>query len=104
MTKKQNPPRPSINHSHWEEILSDINYDFLPLEYVSTIIVKFLDGKVWEVGVDQRSGMSDDPGEVINEFLKEYEDNIETVDFRLDTDRLKKDVSRRTRRFLKLNK
>tara|TARA_B100000683_G_scaffold273647_1_gene319796 strand:+ start:122 stop:421 length:300 start_codon:yes stop_codon:yes gene_type:complete len=92
------------NSKVWDEILDDVNYDFLPIEYVSTIIVRFLDGKTWEVAVDNRKRLTQDPGTVIHEFLEEYKDSIDTVDFRLDTERLKKDITRRTKRFLKLNK
>jgi len=92
------------NSKVWDEILDEVNYDFLPIEYVSTIIVRFVDGKTWEIAVDNRRRLTEDPGHVIDEFMQEYKDSIDTVDFRLDIPRLKKDITRRTKRFLKLNK
>ena len=37
-------------------------------------------------------------------LFNEYEDTIQNIDFRLDTERLKKDIQKRTTRFLKVNK
>lgn len=92
-----------LNDTNWDEILDEVDYDYLPIEYVSYVVVTFLDGKVWEVDVHNKKN-TDDPAEVIAAFLEEYNDKIDTVDFRLDVDRLKKDITKRTKRFLKLNK
>ena len=97
------PKKIDLSETNWEEILDEVDYDYLPIEYVSSIVVSFLDGKVWEVDVHAKKNV-DDPAEVIASFLDEYNDKIDTVDFRLDTERLKKDITRRTKRFLKLNK
>lgn len=97
------PKKTDLSETNWEEILDEVDYDYLPIEYVSSIVVSFLDGKVWEVDVHAKKNV-DDPAEVIASFLDEYNDKIDTVDFRLDTERLKKDITRRTKRFLKLNK
>lgn len=97
------PKKIDLSETNWEEILDEVDYDYLPIEYVSSIVVSFLDGKVWEVDVHAKKNV-DDPAEVIASFLDEYNDKIDTVDFRLDTERLKKDITKRTKRFLKLNK
>ena len=92
-----------VGETNWEEIFDTIDIDYLPIEYVGTIIVTFLDGKVWEVDVHNKNNV-DDPADTIATFLDEYNEKIDTVDFRLDTDRIKKDITKRTKRFLKLNK
>ncbi len=96
-------PKENIENDYWEEILDNVDYDYLPIEYVSTVIVTFLDQKVWEIDVHNKKN-EDDPADIIATFLDEYNDKIDTVDFRLDTKRLQKDVTKRTKRFLKLNK
>lgn len=88
---------------YWEEILSTVSMDFIPLEYINTVVVTFRDGKVWDIDVEKSSQETDVEG-VLDEFFQEYDEQIETVDFRLDTDKLKKDVSKRTAKFMKLNK
>lgn len=89
---------------YWEEIFDSVDMDFLPLEYLDLIIVKFIDGKVWEIDVNKSSNNSDNIDDVLEQFFEEYEENIDTIDFRLNTKKLQHDIGRRTRRFLKLNK
>jgi hypothetical protein len=89
---------------YWEEILNDIDMDFIPIEYINTVVVGFKDGKEWEIDITKSKQETSDVDNVLEEFFEEYEDTIETVDFRLDTSRLKADIGKRTRRFLKVNK
>lgn len=89
---------------YWEEILDSVDMDFLPLEYVSFVIVKFSDGRVWEIDLNKQNKESEDLEETLERFFEEFEDTIENVDFRLNIEKLKRDITRRTRRFLKLNK
>ena len=79
--------------------------DFFPIEYVDTIIVTFDDNEVWEI--DVRESANDegvDAEHALQDFFDEYNDTITQVDFRLDLQRVKKDISKRTARFMKLNK
>ena len=89
---------------HWDKILSEIDIDYVPLEYIRTVIVTFLDGKQWEIDVVKNVNPETDVETILDNFFQEYENSIDTVDFRLDTDALKKDIGKRTRRFLKVNK
>ena len=89
---------------YWEEIFESVDMDYLPLEYVATVIVKFNDGKIWEIAVDSKDKENLDIETALEDFFEEYNDSIDTVDFRLNTDKLKHDISKRTRRFLKLNR
>ena len=99
MTKK-----PEHNQDYWEEIFESVEMDFLPLEYVNTVIVKFNDGKIWEIAVDSKDKENLDIETALEDFFEEYQSSIDTVDFRLNTDKLKHDISKRTKRFLKLNR
>jgi hypothetical protein len=38
---------------YWDAILNEIDMDFIPLEYINTVVVKFRDGKVWEIDVEK---------------------------------------------------
>ena len=78
--------------------------DFIPLEYINTVIVGFFDGKEWEIDIKKTKQSTDDVDSILEEFFTEYDDTIDKVDFRLDTERLKKDIQKRTTRFLKVNK
>ncbi len=91
---------------YWEEIFDSIDMDYLPLEYIDRILIKFQDGSVWDI--DIKDSKKKQPIEQIEDSLdqlfEEYEDNIETIDFRLDLKRVQTDVSKRVYKFLKLNR
>lgn len=89
---------------YWDELLQQIDMDYIPLEYMSSVVVKFTDGKEWEIEVQKSKNSELDIEKTLDDFFKEYEDTIDTVDFRLNLKKLQRDVAKRTRRFLKLNK
>lgn len=89
---------------YWEEIFDSIDMDFLPIEYLDLIIVKFLDGKIWEIDVGKSKKDNENVEDILERFFEEYEDSIDTIDFRLNTKKLINDVGRRTKKFLKTNK
>jgi len=89
---------------YWDEILQQIDMDYIPLEYINTVIVTFQDGKQWEIDIEKSSNNIEDTENILDNFFKEYEDTIDTVDFRLDIEQLKNDINKRTKRFLKVNK
>lgn len=78
--------------------------DYIPMEYMSTVVVKFLDGKEWEIDINKSQENDQDVETILDDFFEEYQDTIDTVDFRLDLQQLKKDIGKRTHKFLKLNK
>lgn len=78
--------------------------DYIPMEYMSTVVVKFLDGKEWEIDINKSKQNELDVETILDDFFEEYQDTIDTVDFRLDLQQLKKDIGKRTHKFLKLNK
>lgn len=90
---------------YWEEILQTINVEFLPVEYIQLIVVTFDDGEIWEIDVADSQGQSkEEIDDTLRDFFDEYEDKIVNMDFRLNIQKLKRDVGKRTKRFLKLNK
>lgn len=94
------------DQEHWQEIFDSIDMDYLPLEYTQRIIITFHDGAVWDIDInDSRKKQSVDYIEdQLDRLFEEYDPQIETIDFRLDLERVKNDLSKRVYRFLKLNK
>jgi len=91
----------------WPEVFKDINVEVIPLEYLTSIRVFFRDGKIWEIDMNSSRKKLGDDGmleDVLQDLFDQYENSIENIDFRLDTERLKKDVQKRTRVFLKKGK
>jgi hypothetical protein len=90
----------------WEAILDEIDIDYLPIEYISSIIIKFQTGATWDIDIDdsRKKQTAEEIEDSLDAVFEEYEDNIDTIDFRLDLERVKNDLSKRVYRFLKLNK
>lgn len=91
---------------NWPEIFGDVQLNVVPLRYLHTVLVNFKDGKIWEIKITaqtRRDGWSAFEKN-LSEMLHSYEDRIDNVDFKLDTDKVKKDVERSTQKFLKKTK
>jgi len=99
--KGKNLPDEVIDH--WPEVFKDIEVDVIPIEYILSIMVTFVDGKVWEIDMNKQKG-NVDVEVAIEDLLSTYEDHIANVDFRLNTKKVKDDIKRRTAMFLKKRK
>lgn len=90
----------------WPEVLGDINLNVIPLVYIDSIEITFKNKKVWEI--DFKNNLKDSSLEEfeleIKSLLSEYESEIENVDFKIDTSKLKQDVLDSTNKFLKNKK
>ena len=91
--------------NHWPEIFEDIEIKAVPIEYLRSINVHFTDGKVWEIDIDRRSvrhtSGARELEDALEDLFEQYEDVIEGVDFKLDTEKVKLDIQSRTKSFLK---
>lgn len=99
-----NLPKDVIDH--WPEIFSEIQLNVLPIKYLNAVMINFKDGKTWEVKISAEARKE---GWVVfekqlSELVKNYEENIENVDFKLDTIRVKKDIEKGTQQFFKKKK
>ena len=92
--------------AHWPEIFSDLHVESIPVEYLLSIKVTFKDGKNWEIRLkNNRQKMTNKELEKqITELFKTYGEPIKNVDFRLDTNKVKADITKRTKTFLKKRK
>jgi len=100
VTKGRNFPEDVIQH--WPEVFGEISLNVIPIHYLDSITVTFKNGKIWELNINKNSN---DKFELeLKEWLSSYESDIENVDFKLDTERIKKDVIKNTNKFLKNRK
>jgi hypothetical protein len=103
VSKKQTDPK---QQETWEEIFDSIDMDYIPIEYIEKIIIKFKDKTVWDIDIND--SRKKQPVEEIENSLEtlfeQYENHIDTIDFRIDFHRVSNDLTRRVNRFLKLNK
>lgn len=91
---------------HWPEVFSDLDVQVVPLEYLHSVRVFFEDGKIWDIDVQKSrkdKGLDDLEG-TLEDLFEQYDEYITNVDFRLDTVRLKRDITARTKLFMKKRK
>lgn len=88
---------------HWPEVFTDLDVQVVPLEYLHSVRVFFEDGKIWDIDVQKSKKDTgiDALEETLEELFTQYDEYITNVDFRLDTVRLKKDITKRTNLFMK---
>lgn len=99
-------PFPKDVIEHWPEVFGEITLNVVPLKYLDSITVTFKNAKVWEIQITAKQAQEDwDSFETnLKEMLASYESEIENVDFKLDTERVKKDMIKNTNKFLKKRK
>jgi len=89
----------------WPEILDDVEVEVIPVQYLDSVKVYFRDGKIWDIDVKKSLDQEiPDLEEALEDLFSQYEDVIENIDFRLDTERVKRDIQNRTRLFMKKRK
>lgn len=95
---------------HWPEIFKDIEIKAVPLEYITAVVVTFDDGRTWEIDLSAENLSEDDEdlADVIDEtleaFFEEYDEYIESIDFRLNTQKVIDDIKKKVGSFLKKRK
>ncbi len=104
MTKGKQFPKDVVEH--WPEVFGEITLNVVPLQYLDSITVTFKNSKVWEIKLSSKQAQEnwDTFEHNLKEMLSSYESDIENVDFKLDTERVKKDIIKNTSRFLKKRK
>lgn len=90
----------------WQEIFDTVEMEYLPLEYINRVIITFRDGSSWDIDIDdsRKKQSLEQIEDQLDQLFEEYDSKIDTIDFRLDLERVKNDLSKRVYRFLKLNK
>lgn len=97
----RNLPKEIIDQ--WPEVFGEVKLHVVPLQYLQTVLVTFKDGKCWEIplsSLDKKNSWEEFE-KSLSELIQTYEKNIDSVDFKLDVEQVKKDIKKKTNRFLK---
>lgn len=86
------PPRHLVKE--WPEVFEDLYMNTMPVAYLDILRLEFSDGRIWEINVVDQLSETDtnSMAEKLIEIFHEYRDEIVKIDFRMDIDRLKKDI------------
>jgi hypothetical protein len=94
------PPEHLIKQ--WPEVFEGMYMNTMPLFYLNSVQIKFKDGRVWEIDVKTQllNLDADLVADKILDIFDEYGQEIENIDFDVDTDKLKQDISDQTKGML----
>jgi hypothetical protein len=83
-------------------VFEDLYMNTMPVAYLDTIHLEFADGRVWRIDIkDQlKESEADSIADKLLETLAEYKDEIKKIDFKVDIERLKKDIGDSTKSIL----
>jgi hypothetical protein len=91
------PPRHLVKE--WPEVFEDLYMNTMPVAYLEMVHLEFVNGRIWQIDIKEQ--MKDlDPDEIaakLLETLQEYKDEIKKLDFKVDVERLKKDIGDSTK-------
>ena len=90
----------------WPEVFGEIKLNVVPLRYLHAVLITFKDEKVWEIKVTAKTKREgwESFEKSLSELFRTYESRIDNIDFKLDTVRVKKDIEKTTKKFLKERK
>jgi citrate lyase gamma subunit len=66
----------------------------MPVVYLDRIHLEFSDGRVWEINIREelKKQEADQIADTLINTLQEYKEEIKKIDFKVDIERLKKDI------------
>jgi len=91
------PPRHLVKE--WPEVFEDLYMNTMPVAYLEIVHLEFANGRVWQIDIKEQMKELD-PDEIAKrllETLHEYKDEIKKLDFKVDIERLKKDIGDSTK-------
>lgn len=90
------PPRHLVKE--WPEVFEDLYMNTMPVTYLDIVIIEFNDGKIWQIDIgDQlKNTDADSICTKLLDIMQDYKDTIVKMDFKINVDKLKKDIKEET--------
>lgn len=88
------PPNDLVKQ--WPEVFEDLYMSTIPVNYLDTIRLEFVNGRIWEIDIEDtfyRDNAHVTTENVINTFY-EYQEEIVKIDFKINVEKLRKDISK----------
>jgi hypothetical protein len=78
----------------WPEVFEDLYMNTMPVAYLDSVRLDSQMARVWEIDVKNEltKQTADGIADVLINTLQEYKDEIKKIDFKVDVERLKKDI------------
>jgi hypothetical protein len=86
------PPRHLVKE--WPEVFEDLYMNTMPVAYLEYVHLEFANGRVWQI--DIKSQLQEQEAQVVAtrllDTMSEYRADIVKLDFKIDIEKLKKDI------------
>ena len=94
------PPRHLVKE--WPEVFEDLYMNTMPVAYLDFVHLEFEDGRIWEINIRDQLGekTADEIADVLLNTMSEYKDEITKLDFKVNIQKLKKDILDSTKTIL----
>jgi hypothetical protein len=86
----------------WPEVFEDMWITTMPVDYLHSLQIEFVNGRVWEISVADQIGKTESKllSKKLKETFIEYRDTIKDVQIQLNIDKLRTDVEKSTKNLL----
>jgi hypothetical protein len=86
----------------WPEVFEDMYMNTMPVAYLKSVRLEFNNGRIWEIDIQEQLGnaTNDIVAEKLLDTFTEYKEEITKVDFTIDIQRLKQDITDKTKKLL----
>ena len=86
------PPRHLVKE--WPEVFEDLYMNTMPVEYLEYVHLEFANGRVWQINIKEQLKDSDstEVAAKLIDTMSEYRADIVKLDFKVDIEKLKKDI------------
>jgi hypothetical protein len=98
MPKKLFKP-PSHLVKVWPEVFEGLYMNTMPVAYLDTVRLEFTNGRIWEINVKEQltESQSQHVADKLLETFQEYQEEISKIDFKIDVEKLKEDITKETK-------
>ena len=103
MIEDDKPESEEDFRNRWESLLSDADISSIPVNYLKSVEITMLDGSIEQFDIKDlvSKGLTFNEIETImDEFMDQFDDNIDSLDFHLNLEVLAEEVGNKTKRLI----
>lgn len=87
----------------WDGVFEEVQLTVVPLQFLKSVVIEFTNTKSWELKItnDIRSKGWKHLTSLLEDISMHYKNNLQNIEFLIDTKKVKKSVEQAKRSFLK---
>jgi len=90
-------------HKKWETLLAELDISSIPVNYLKEVNIIMSDGSIENFNIKDLTdkGLSvDEIEELMEDFMDQFDDNIDSLDFHLNLEAIANEVDEKTKKLL----